>query len=239
MIRQSQAERIAQRGLNLDLGDLERRAEVLRDQAQHAAGRIIADANAERARLISDAAEVGRKQGYETGFAEGRIEGEHAGRAEAMEQWSERFAVLADHWERGLQALEAQREQSLREAERGLLELGIAFARRVAHRAVALDPEPAGTQVRAALERATAGSVVRVRVHPGDMDAIRAAMPSVLDALAGSAAAGLIADDSIAPGSCMLDLAHGGSIGNAIDKQLDQLVSTLMGSDDDSIESAA
>ncbi len=239
MIRQSQAERIAQRGLSLDLGDLERRAEVLREQAQHAAERIIADAKAERQRLISDAADVGRTQGFEAGLAEGRVEGEQAGRAEAIEQWSERFTVLAEQWERGLKTLEAQREQSLREAERGLLELGIAFARRVAHRAVELDPAPAATQVRAALERAATASVVRVRVHPGDMEAIRAAMPSVLDAIAGAAASDLVADDSIEPGSCVLDLAHGGSIGGTIDDQLDRLVGALMGSENGTIESAA
>ncbi len=239
MIRQSEAAQLAQNGIPLDLGDLASRGELLRAEAQRAAENIVAQAQAERKRLLSDASEVGRQQGHAEGFAKGQEEGNQAGRAEALEQWTQRFDDLATKWEAALQELAEQRKNSLREAERGLIELGVAFAQRVARRAIELDPSPAASQVRAALERATAGSVVTIRVHPDDLEAVRSAMPTVIDALADSDAAAVTPDANITLGSCELDLVGGGSITYDTDEQLDRLVQTLLGESNETKESAA
>lgn len=239
MIRQSEAAQVAQHGIPLDLGDLASRGEMLRSEAQRAAENIVTQAQAERDRLLSDAAEVGRQQGHAEGFAKGQDEGLIAGRAEALEQWTQRFDDLASKWESALKELAEQRENSLREAERGLIELGVAFAQRVARRAIALDPTPAATQVRAALERATAGSVVTIRVHPDDLEAVRSSMPKVVDALAESDAAALTPDTNIALGSCGLDLVGSGSISYDTDEQLERLVQTLLGENTKTKDSAA
>lgn len=236
MIRRSEADKLAQNGLSMDLGDLSKRAELLREEAQKAAERIIADAKAERQRLISDAAEIGRSQGHAEGFTAGRNEGLEQGRAEAADAWGDRFAAIAEGWTRALEQLDQQREVCLREAEHGLLELGVAFARRVAHRAVELDPSPACSQVRAALERAAAGSVLAVRVHPDDVDAVKETMSSVVDAM--NDAARIVSDTNVKRGACSLDLVNGGGIDVELSDQLDRLVQTLLG-DEDSMESAA
>lgn len=239
MIRQTEAARLAQHGIPMDLGDLAQRGEALRAEAQRAAERIVAEAKAERERLLADAASVGREQGHAQGFAEGLAKGQDEGRAEALEHWTQRFEELANTWQAALADLAAQREHSLHEAERGLIDLGVAFAQRVARRVIELDPAPAATQVRGAIERAASGSVVAIRVHPEEVEAVRSAMPKVVDALEDSQAAAIAADDTIERGGCRLDLVNGGSIECNTDEQLDRLVQTLLGQSDDPIESAA
>ncbi len=244
MIRQNKEEREAAAGLPLDLGDLAARAAVLREEAHRAAEEILRQARAERERLISTAEEIGWTEGHAKGHAEGLEVGREEGKAEALAEWQRRLETLTERWEAALDDLENQRHRALREAEAGLLELGIAFASRVAKRAIELDPNPALTQLRAALERASASSVVVIRVHPEDHASVKLAMPGLVDAFSNAASATCVSDSAVGRGGCQLELAGGGSLRCDVDDQIDQLVRTITGrtrarDDADGMEHAA
>jgi flagellar biosynthesis/type III secretory pathway protein FliH len=204
------------------------RAILLREEATRQAERILADARVERQKIMEGAEERAAAEGHARGFARGTAEGHEAGKAQALEQWNEKFEEIAQAWEQALFDLEQTRERVLRTAQQDLLALGVAFAVRVARRAVQLDPHAAATQVRAVLERAANGSVVAVRVHPEDIESARAGLNGVLDRLADSRASVLVPDAQLTPGSCAVDLVHGGVIEAEVEAQLDKLVRTLL-----------
>jgi len=238
MIRRADADRQARDAIGLDLGDMARRGEVLREEAIRSAEEILTKAHADRKALMLGAEEEARKAGYAKGMEAGLAEGRELGKAEALSQWAQRIEELAAEWETALREVERAREQVLRTATSDLLTLGAAFAARVARRAVELDPDPVASQLRAVLERAASGSVIAVRVHPDDHEATDAALPSILHRLSKCEATTLIPDASVSPGSCRVELAGGGVIDADLEQQLDRLVRTLMpGGDQDMTQS--
>ena len=228
MIRRADADQVPKDGSGLDLGDLAQRAQMLREEATRQAERILAEARIERQNMMDGAAEKAASEGHAEGFAKGLEEGEKAGKAQAVQEWTTKFEELARSWEQALLALEQTRERALRTAQQDLLTLGVAFAVRVARRAVQMDSQAAATQIRAVLERAACGSVVAVRVHPDDLECARAGLHGVIDRLAQSRASVLIPDGQLAPGSCAVDLVNGGVIEAEVEAQLDKLVRTLL-----------
>lgn len=228
MIRRADADQVPREGSGLDLGDLAQRAQMLREEATRQAERILAEARVERQKMMEGAAEQAASEGHSKGYAKGLEEGHEAGKAQAVQEWNAKFEELARSWEQALLDLEQSRERALRTAQQDLLTLGVAFALRVARRAVHMDPQAAATQIRAVLERAACGSVVAVRVHPDDLECARAGLSGVMDRLADSRASVLIPDGQLTPGSCAVDLVNGGVIEAEVEAQLDKLVRTLL-----------
>lgn len=228
MIRRAEAERTARDAVGLDLGDMARRADAIREEAIRCAESILAQARVERAALMAGAEERAREEGYAKGFAEGLEKGREAGRAEAIAQWDERLQSLAASWNAVAESIESAREASLERGASDLLALGVAFAARVARRAVELDPDPVGSQLRGVLERAVAGSVIGVRLNPRDHDTSSAALGAVIEQFSSGSAIRILADESVRSGSCRLDLQGGGTIDADLELQLDRLVRALM-----------
>jgi flagellar assembly protein FliH len=101
------------------------------------------------------------QQRYEEGFQAGVADRE----AEAREA-VERMAQLHD-------AIEAQRAQILREADRQVVDLAVALARRVTRVQAALDPKILLRAMREALEHLGTQSELVFKVHPEDLNIAR------------------------------------------------------------------
>lgn len=229
LIRGNGAGSMAARGAVLDLGDLARRASVMREAALAEAERIIADARAraesESAQLRARAEEEGRARGLERGMAEGR----ERGRREAFDEAKERLAALESAWADGLRAFEARRDGMLVEAKRDVLDLAIEIGRRVTKRVASTDPSVAVEQVREALALIARPTRLRVAVHPDDLPALREAMPSLMDRFEGAAHAELRPDPSLGRGSCVVETDRGGTIDASIETQLERIAAALTG----------
>lgn len=227
MIRRADAASLAREAVVLDLGDLARQGRALTERAQQEAERIVEDAKAERERLISGAAERGHAEGLAQGQAEGHAEGLERGRTEAIAAEAESLGALQASWNGALDRFEAMRVALHAEAERGVLALAVRLGERVAKRAIELDGEAAARQLVEAIDLTMQPSRVRVRVSPGDAEAVRAAMPGIADRLAGSASAVVVEDESLSHGSVVVE-ADESKVDGTIETQLARIIDVLL-----------
>ena len=156
-------------------------------------------------------------------FAQGYAQGERAGRAAATTD----AEALQRRFTHSLDELVDLRARMVRQAERDMVQLALAIARRVAHREVSLDRELLAAMARVALDRLSEASRVTIRVHPSDLDALAAARHGDL---AGDHVT-LVADARVGRGGCRLE-SECGTIEAGIDAQIRELGRALLGSDD-------
>ncbi|MBN4052522.1 hypothetical protein JYT82_00240 [bacterium AH-315-K20] len=228
VIKRADAETHMHRCVTLDLGDLDRRGRMLREAATAEAERVVREAHTERARLLSDAAEVGQAQGYAEGLEAGKTEGIEQGRAEALAEFREKLGELDAAWSEAMAAFLEQRETLLIEAKRGAVELAVAIAERVVHREIEVDPTVVEDQLRELLSLVTAPATLIVRVHPEDEELVREVLPKLREQFVGGIHVRLQTDSSALRGSCTARTLGGASIDASIQTQLDRLVRDLM-----------
>jgi len=104
--------------------------------------------------------------------AQGRREGEAAGRAQA----SAEVRPVIDRLARAIDEISAFRPRLRREAEADTIQLSLAIARRVLRRQMAVDPEALHGLVLGALEKLEGQEVTRVRLHPSHAAAVSACL---------------------------------------------------------------
>lgn len=144
------------------------------------------------------------------GLEQGRAAGELAAAAR-LDAAIERFAA-------GVHELANRRKKLRHEAERDVVKLSIAIARRILHRELTADPEAMLGLVKAALEKIDTREVDRVRVHPADAAAIRAQ----LERLRPTAHFEVLPDSSLERGAALFEGARG-SLDASIEMQLAEI----------------
>ncbi|MCZ6543679.1 MAG: hypothetical protein O6768_08445, partial [Planctomycetota bacterium] len=75
LIKNTEAAGFVRQGVVLDLGDLNRQAERVLEQARAEAQRIVEHSQAEAQELVAQAAQRGHAEGKEQGLTEGREQG--------------------------------------------------------------------------------------------------------------------------------------------------------------------
>jgi flagellar assembly protein FliH len=146
--------------------------------------------------------------------AEGRREGESAGRAQAAAELRpvlERLAKTIDE-------IASLRGRLRREAEADTIQLSLAIARRVLRREMAIDPEALHGLVLGALEKLEGQEVSRVRVHP----AHAATVSACLSQYGGATRIELLPDPSREPGTVIFETQRG-NLDASIDSQLQEI----------------
>lgn len=228
LIRRSDAEVMARDAVVLDLGRLEAQGDALVSGARARAGQIIEDAQAERAKLIADAAEVGERKGFEAGHAEGLEAGRTEGRAEALAAATAEIDTLASRWAEALDAFEAGRNTLLGDAHEDLITLACEIARRATGRIVELHPESIVDQFAEILSVVVQPTTLRVRVSPEDEPFIAEAMPGLVARFADGSDIELVADGSLARGSCIAVTARHGAVDGSVSTKLDRLIDSIL-----------
>jgi flagellar assembly protein FliH len=153
-------------------------------------------------------------------FAEGFAVGERAGneaaatRSEAMLR---RLATTIDD-------LAGLRSDMARNAERQLVELAVAIARRITLHELSIDRTLLAAMARAALDRLGDAAAATIHLNPDDH---RAIVPSG-DVAPDSASVRVVADSSIAPGGCIVQ-SELGLIDAGLDAQLAEITGALIG----------
>ncbi|MEM1166930.1 MAG: FliH/SctL family protein [Planctomycetota bacterium] len=227
VIKHAEASSIAREAIVLDLGDLDREASRLREQAEVRAAEIITEAKAERERLISGADERGYAEGLERGRADGLKKGREAGREEALAAAKEEFAVLAARWEEALEAFSAARQGLLASARRDVVRLGAAIGEKVARRVIASDGEQVARSLEAALSVLLDPSRLVIRVHPDDAALTEEVLPSLTSRFASEPHAEIAEDATLTPGSCVVRTDRG-EIDASIETMLGRVVDAVL-----------
>jgi flagellar biosynthesis/type III secretory pathway protein FliH len=158
--------------------------------------------------------------GDQDGFAQGYAQGERAGAAAT----SAENEALHRRLTGTLDELVDLRARVVRQAERDMIQLALAIARRVALREVSLDRELLVAMARVALDRLAEASRVTIRVHPADFDALSAARHGDL---AGEHI-DIVADSRIGRGGCRLE-SECGTVEASVDAQIRELGRALLG----------
>lgn len=228
LIKRADSNTVARQALVLDLGDLEGQADRLKDLATREAERIIAEAHAERARLIAGAKEEGFAAGFAKGLEEGRVKGEADGETKAIAAMRDRLIALDQAWTHALDELLGARERFMQEARISTLRLAIAIAERVVKRTIEADDQTVVRQAAEALQLAANGSRVVLEVHPDDAQTLERALPEMMRRMARGEHAEVVEDESLERGSCVIRSPQCGSIDASIGVQLDRLVETLL-----------
>ncbi|MDY7109691.1 MAG: FliH/SctL family protein [Planctomycetota bacterium] len=237
LIKGANSARVVRHAVVLDLGDLNRQAEEIIDEARAEAGRIVADARAEAQSLIDGAAERGHAEGVERGLTEGRTRGEEEGRQSTSEEYRDRFNALSQSFTEALKRWEEQRRAMFLAAREDVLAFALAMGRKVIGRVIELDRTVIEDQLRESLALLSRPSMMTVVIHPDDRPLVEAVLPTLLAELTRCEHADIAEDASITPGGCVIRTGDG-LVDATIENQIDRIVRTLLPERDDRAEEA-
>jgi flagellar assembly protein FliH len=150
------------------------------------------------------------KTAYQRGFSEGKS----VGREQAVTE----LQPLTERITRSLAELSSARTRLRKEAEKDLLKLAIAIARRVLHRELTLDPESIEGVIKVALDKLQSRELSRVRVHPDQLAAVK----SALERHGNAARVEMIGDSSLQNGDVLFETVHG-TLDASIESQLREI----------------
>lgn len=111
--------------------------------------------------------------------AEARQAGWLQGHAAALEENAAVHNQLVERLARSVEEVSGLKQRLRREAERELVELSLAIARRILHREMTVDPEALHGIVVAALSRLDQREISEVRVHPEQAPFIQACLAAM------------------------------------------------------------
>ena len=237
LIKNMQAEPMSRDAIVLDLGDLSAQAEAIVQRARQDAERIRKEAEAERERLLSDAADIGRAQGHAEGREQGVKEGLEEGRREAIASMQEQLARLDERWSAAVEGFESERDQLLADSRTDVVRLAITIAERVTRKRIECDVKAVEPQVEAALQCVLEPTQLAVLVHPDDVDIANEALPRLLARMSSSPHIGVRPDASLTRGDCIVE-TRCGEVDARIDTQLERIISMLAPEQEPSSETA-
>lgn len=228
VIKKSDAAGSARDAVVLDLGDIARQADLLRRRAREQAEAIVAQARAERDRLVSTGYADGHAAGTSAGYAEGFAKGEEEGRKQSTLEARVKLDEIERAWTEALDDFADKRHRLLVESKQSVIRLAISIAQRVIHRAVAADERIALAQVEHALKLIGRPTRVVVLIHPEDGAMVRRALPSISARLGAIEHVVCEEDEAIARGGCVVRTAEGGEIDASLETQVRRIAQTLV-----------
>lgn len=178
--------------------------------AKEEAQAILAEAEANAAALIRDAAS--------RGYTEGKAEGFRAAQ-EQCQEYLERIAELA-------RRAAIDRESMIRSAERELAALAMEVAAKVIKREVETDPSVVLSMVENALGKVGPGDTVRIVVHPEDAELVRGKWSELRGAVAFGPNWEIVGDERMERGGCIVE-TRDGLVDSRIETQLSEIASAF------------
>lgn len=131
------------------------------------------------------------------------------------------------HWTEAVLRVTEARDSSLRDCERQLIELATSVARKIIGAELSLDPASIVAIVRQALSGVRREKSLTIEVHPSHLEAIRAKLKALAEAIGGARDLHVAADSSVEPGGCVVQTEFG-VIDARLDVQLEVLRECLL-----------
>ncbi|MEL6328630.1 MAG: FliH/SctL family protein [Planctomycetota bacterium] len=232
MVRRADAEQIARDALVLDLGDLARTGDDLRERARAEAASVVEEALRERARIIDGAHDEGFAKGLDEGLAKGQAAGEASGRERAYAESREKIDAVLGAWSKSFGEFEAARGDMLESARTDAVRLAVLLATKIVARVVEVDEGVAVEQLASALARLARRTALVIRVNPEDEASVREVLPALMQRFDRVEHAELRADPGVSRGGCVVGTDASGEIDATIETKLERLAGELVPSGD-------
>ena len=193
-----------------NLDDVTQKAERYLEQVRGEAAAIVAKARSEADEVRKRAEQEGLQQGMQSAerLLSQRIEQQLAAAVPALDKAVEGIRAARDEWQVYW--------------DRNLLTLALGIARKLVRRELALAPEIALAWVREALELASRGNRLRLRIHPRDQQLLGEHLTRLVARTGREAETEVVADDSISTGGCKVETEFG-----EVDLQLESQLARL------------
>ncbi len=155
------------------------------------------------------------QEAFEAGYRKGAAEGQQQAAAQ-LKPVLEGFAAT-------IRELQQLRGRMRRQAERDVVQLSVAIARRILHRELTVDPGALLGIVKAALERLEIQEVDRLRVHPADLELVR----RFLEQAGLAERIELVGDARLGRGGAVLETVQG-QLDASLETQLEEIQRGLL-----------
>jgi len=219
---------VLRRLARVDLADHLAEARAVLDEARRQAERIVAEARKEAERLRGDARQAAHDDGRREGFERGRAEGFEAAKSEEMQRFSiENDLILAD-FRRILDEIDQKKADLQLAARQNLLHFAVDLARKLTFALGEFSHDSATANLDRALQLIESKTDLTVRANPKDIEAIQTFAASLSERIEQADAMKIIADDSIAPGGCVVGNEQT-EVDATLETQTEELVTLLLG----------
>lgn len=227
VIKANQAGPLLRRLSTVDLADHLAEADSIIQEAKRNAARIISEAEIDTTRYVIQMRQSAQEMGYRQGYDEGRKAGYEDAYEEYRALFEQQQSGLVEMMQQSVSAIDEMKEELHIAGERDLLEFAVAVATKLTFAIGRLHREAAVANFQRALHQVGSNTDLTVRAHPDDLATLTAFAEKTLGHVRESPCVDLIADDSIAPGGCIVS-ADRTTIDATLETQLDEIVSLLL-----------
>ncbi len=211
--------------------DFEGQARRTVQKAREAAADILRRAEFAARQRAKEIERQAHAQGLEQGRREGRAQARQEAADRALAEARRDFEQLGGALGAGLAAFQESKRRLLAEAQRELIGLALAIARRVCKHEVGRGTRAAEENVRTALEMLRHEHDLEIHLHPSQCEALRDALPELARGLATLDSIHVVEDREVGPGGCRITTRHG-TIDARIETQIDRIARALLDSSD-------
>jgi flagellar assembly protein FliH len=216
--------------------DLEHKARAYLDKTHAEARQILAQAEAEARKRAARIEAAARPRAVEQGRREGLEQARREARKIALHEARDELARLRDAVTQALGAFDDSKRRLLAIAERGMLELALAVARRVCKRVAGASSEAARANARALLEMVKHEADLQIHLNPAECESLRQALPELVASAEQLAHVEIVSDAKVPRGGCLLH-SRNGTIDAALESQLERVSAALLqGTTKDALE---
>ncbi len=212
----------------MDLSNIEQEAASIIAQAKAQAAQIMDNARAEADRLRLRVLEEARNAGKAEGFQEGLAQGQKQGHDEAVAQVSVQLQELSSRWAQTLDLLQQHMPAHIADAKTDLVRLALMIARRITHDESLKNRKVAPAIVEEVLRSIAATRRVALHVHPGELPQLETYLPALSATFRGIEEIQLVSDESVSAGGCIARFGAG-EIDARVETQLQRVAEELLG----------
>lgn len=218
--------KVLRRLTTVDLADHLAEARQVIEHARRQAAEIVALAHETEKRLYDEARRSGHEEGYAKGRETGVREGREAAHSDAIERFQRDHADIVSDMRRVVEEIDRIKQDLRISAEQDLLDFAVLLARKLTFAIGRLNHEAVIENLKRALERIASRTDVTVRVHPDDLATMTTFAESTLDRARAASGFSIVADDSIAPGGCIVE-GERTDVDASLETQVEEMVSLL------------
>jgi len=181
------------------------KAKVIVAEAQLQAENLIAEAAAQVEQLKQQASESGFQEGMQQGYQDGLLQGKQA----ALDEMQQAIQSAMDRAQNILDVATREAQESIVGAERQVVEIALAVARKILAREIEENPMVVLPIVRAALEKVRDQDQIIIRVNPDDYELVLQARRDLQMIVGREQVLSISSDQTIEHGSCMIESSNG------------------------------
>jgi flagellar assembly protein FliH len=215
-------------GATFNYDDLRRQCDEHVALARQEAAEMLARAEAEAVEIRSRAHDEGYASGQQAGLASAQSLIATRAAELAAAQLQDQLRSALPPLDATVRSLENERDRWLTVWESTAVRLSAAIAGKIVRQELQERPELTKDLLREVLQLAVGSPRIRVRMHPLDIEQLRAVGQDVLETLARIGDGALVADESIGRGGCFVETAHG-EIDARIETQVQRIADELLG----------